>query len=312
MILGVDISKDKLDMTLLPGNNYYQIKNTQAAIKGFFKNQLTSLEDLTLIVFEATGGYEKTLQAYLIAASLPYHKAHPTRVHRFAEAKGYYAKTDKIDSEILARYGEQDEIEANEQTDENQLKIRELSARRLQLKEMIAKEKQRLKHIYLDKQIKRSIKRNIKQLEQELAWVTDKLNKAIESNKALAQKRALLQTVKGVGPEVSSILVTDLPELGQLNREEISALVGVAPRTKDSGKKQGYRAISRGRFFVRRALYMAAMVAIRFNPRMSQIYKKLMANGKKHKVAMVAVMRKMIIMMNAMVKNNTAWQCDRI
>ena len=312
MILGVDVSKDKLDITVLPGFKHYQIKNTKTSIKSFMKNNLKITEEIKLVVFEATGGYEKLLQSYLIESKSPYHKAHPSRVHSFAECKGYYAKTDRIDSKILALYGEQNEIQPNDDSDENQLKIKEISSRRNQLKDMIAHEKQRLNHTYLGKQILRSIKRNIKQLERELELISKELEKQISADKVLNETLALLQTVKGVGKEVAMALVTDLPELGKVNREEISALVGVAPQTKDSGKKQAYRATSRGRFHVRRILYMAALVASRYNPRMKKFYNKLLEKGKLKKVAIVAVMRKMIIMMNSMVKNGTSWQCEGI
>ena len=308
MILGVDVSKDKLDITLSSNGEHYEIKNSKAGIKSFMKNRVKSTEQLELVVFEATGGYEKELHCYLMDVVIPYHKAHPSRVHAFCRAKGYFAKTDKIDSEALMRYGQQDDIGPDEGTDKNQLKIQELSSRRTQLKDMIVKEKLRSNHTYLDNQISRSIKRNIKQLGKELELVTKKLEEAINSNEVLSDIVALLQTVKGVGKEVAMILVTDLPELGKLNREQISALVGVAPQNKDSGKRRGYRAISKGRFYVRKALYMAALVAARYNPRMRDIYNKLVEKGKLKKVALVAVMRKMIIMMNAMVKNNTVWQ----
>jgi len=261
-------------------------------------------------VFESTGGYEKTWQAYLLKYDLPYHKAHPNKVYHFGQSKGYFAKADHIDAHMLARYGQQEEIVADQESSEDQIKIRELSARKTQIKELIAREKHKLNLVYLDKSIKRSIKRTMKLLERELELIEKALEKV--NDKTLCERRELLQTVKGIGKEISTLFVTDLPELGQLSREKISSLVGVAPQTKDSGKKQGYRSTSRGRFYVRKGLYMAALVAARHNPRMKAIYEKLLAKGKKKKVALVAVMRKMLIMMNAMVKNNTHWQSGRI
>ena len=311
MIVGIDVSKDKLDIHLFPENKHLVIKNTKASVASFFKNKL-DVQDCGLVVFEATGGYERLLQHYLIEKKTPYHRAHPSRVHKFAGAKGYFAKTDCIDARILALYGKQEEIEADTATTKDQLEIHDYSARRSQLKDMISSEKQRLNTVSFNKYIVRSIRRNIKQLERELALVTKKLDELIAADEALERRYKLLQTTKGIGPEVAKILVTDLPELGHLNREEISHLVGVAPQTKDSGKKRGYRAISRGRFHVRRALYMAALVAARFNPRMKKIYEILLAKGKLKKVALVAIMRKMIIMLNAMVKKGTPWERERI
>ncbi len=279
MIVGVDVSKDKLDVHVSTTNKHYVVKNSKPSISSFFKNKLNQTQ-VGLVVFEATGGYEKMLHLYLLEQEIPYHRAHPSRVYHFAQSKGLFAKTDCIDARTLGRYGQQEEIQADETTHKNQLIIQEYSARRNQLKDMIASEKQRFKTIHFDKEIARSIKRNIKQIERELSLVTEKLNVLIKADKDLDEKRTLLQTVKGVGPEVATLLVTDLPELGCLNREQISCLVGVAPKTKDSGKKSGYRAISNGRFHVRKVLYMAALVAVRFNPRMKHIYNKLVAKGK--------------------------------
>ena len=311
MIIGIDVSKDKLDIYILSMNKYHKIKNTKAGITSFFKNKLNSSE-MTLVVFESTGSYGKTLQLYLMSQHIPFHRAHPSRVRKFAEGKGYFAKTDRIDAHVLARYGEQPEIKPNDKRNKKQLEIQEYSSRRTQLKNLITSEKQRLKHTYFCPDILRSIKRNIKQLERELDIVSDKLTTLINADDVLREKRDLLKTTKGIGPEVALLLVTDLPELGHLSREEIAHLVGVAPQTQDSGKKQGYRSISRGRFYVRKALYMSALVAVRFNPRMKKIYDRLLARGKLKKVALVAVMRKMIIMLNTMLKNQAVWQPDRV
>jgi len=312
MIIGADVSKDKLDIHILPMDKHFVVKNTQPGVSNFMKNTLRKLGSPELIVFEATGGYEKTLQIYLLKHDVPHHKAHPTKVYHFGKGKGYFAKTDHIDAQMLARYGQQEEIVADQNSSEAQIEIRELSARKTQIKDLIEREKHKLNQVYLVKSIKRSIKRTIKLLEKELVLIEKELEKMIVNDKMLSEKRELLQTVKGIGKEVSTLLVTDLPELGQLSREKISSLVGVAPQTKDSGKKQGYRSIGQGRFYVRKGLYMAALVASRHNPRMKTIYEKLLSKGKKKKVALVAVMRKMLIMMNAMVKNNSHWQSTRI
>ncbi|MFN3234954.1 MAG: IS110 family transposase [Gammaproteobacteria bacterium] len=246
------------------------------------------------------------------AAGAPNHKAHPSRVHNFAQYKGYFAKTDRIDARLLALYAQESGIEPDSIMDKNQLKIKEYSSRRTQLKDMLTAEKQRLKSVMFASDIKRSIKRQIKQIEQELSLVTEKLNAIIQADASLQVKYDRLQTVKGVGKEVALILVTDLPELGELNREKISHLVGVAPQTRESGQKQYYRRIHHGRFYVRKALYMSALVAIRYNPRMKKIYQRLLAKEKLKKVALVAVMRKMIIMLNSMIQNQVDWDMTKI
>lgn len=311
MIVGIDVSKDKLDVYVLNEKKHHVIKNTKASIASFFKNKLNT-ESCQLVVFESTGGYERLLHCYLIEETIPYHRAHPNKVYHFAKGDGYFAKTDRIDASILANYGNEKKIKPDTTTTLSQLEIRDYSARRSQLKDMISSEKQRLSVFTCRGEIKRSVVRSIKQLERELALISKKLDEMIKADKELDSKLQLLQTTKGVGKEVATVLVTDLPELGHLSREEISHLVGVAPQTKESGKKKGYSATSRGRFEVRRALYMAALVASRWNPRMKMIYQRLLAKGKLKKVALVAIMRKMIIMLNTMVRTGEVWQRERI
>ncbi len=271
MIIGIDVSKDKLDICISGEERYEQIKNERANIGRFFAKTV-DLAKIELVVFEPTGGYEKKLEKYLIDKEIAHHKVHPTRVHYFAESEGHFAKTDRGDADLLMNYGMKSNVKADKVKNDLQLQIKELSVRRSQLKKMIVSEKLRIDNTFYSIEIKRSIKRMVKQLEKELTLVTGKLEVLIEGDETLKQKQLLLQTVKGVGKEVSTVLITELPELGQINREQISLLVGVAPRTKDSGKKRGYRPISRGRFSVRKALYMAALTAIRFNQRMKKIY----------------------------------------
>lgn len=306
MIVGIDVSKDKLDVHVSTTDKHFVIKNTPSSIKSFFKNKL-ALDSLELVVFEPTGGHELSLQCYLIDKKLPYHCVHPNRVHAFARGKGFSAKTDRIDANILALYGKQAEITADTHKTREQLELREYSARKSQLKEMIAGERHREGGPLICKVIKQSIKRNIKRLVSELEIISNKLDELIKEDEGLSVKYMLLNTVKGIGHEVSTQIITDIPQLGSLSREEISNLLGVAPMTRDSGKKSAYRPISKGKFFARRALYMAALVASRRNPRMTRFYQSLLERGKLKKVALVAVMRKMIIMINAMVRNNTPW-----
>jgi transposase len=315
MIIGIDVSKDKLDICVLPGEKHYQIKNSAKSIQQFFNanfKQLGCLETIKMVVFEPTGGYEKWLHIYMIEQALPYHLVHPTRAHYFAKMKGFKAKTDKLDSAMLAQYGDQDGLETSSVKTRNQLELQELSARKCQVKAMLQQERHRLGATLLSTFAKRSIKRNIKQLERELALIVQELEQLIIQDEKLESTRNVTKTMKGIGPEISTGLVTQLPELGKVSREAIVSLVGIAPQTKDSGKKKGYRAIGHGRAQMRRLLYMGAMVAIQHDMYFKNFYGRLVEKGKCHKVAIVAVMRKMIITLNTMVKNNTTYQPKQI
>jgi len=306
VIIGVDVAKDKLDICILPTGETAQVCNKAPSIQAWLKH-LTQQHDITLVVFESTGGYEKRLMRCLTKQAVAYHRAHPNRVYHFAKAKGYFAKTDKLDARTLALYGQQGEITACP-ISEADMALRELASRKAQLKCDLERERHRLGHDYFNKQIKRSIKRQIKQLTKEIACLDKEIDEQIKADEDKQAKREILQTMKGVGKEVSQRLITQLPELGQLNREKISRLVGVAPCNQDSGKREGYRAIGGGRGDVRRALYMAALVAVRWNDTYKVMYERLIARGKKKKVAIVAVMRKMLITLNTMVRDNVAWQ----
>lgn len=306
MIIGIDVSKNTLDAYEAATQTHLQLPNTAHAIKHFFKQK----KAISLVVFEATGGYEKPLQLQLMDLGIPFHRAHAHRAHCFIQSRGVLAKTDRIDATLLAAYGAQAHIKADAPWSKDQLRIQELASRKQQVKEHIQAEKNRLSTPYVDPTIARSIKREIKRMTVEVTLLEEKLNQLIDQEHTMKTRWQLLQTVKGVGKEVATTLIAHLPELGQLPREAISNLVGVAPRNRDSGQHQGYRPISHGRRAVRKALYMAALVASRHNPRMKAIYQRLVAKGKKKKVALVAVMRKMIIMLNAMVKHNTPWQAQ--
>lgn len=311
MILGIDVAKNKLDIYSLPDGKHEQIKNSLPSIKRYLKEKRKDF-DIQRVAFEATGGHEKLLEVCLIEANIMYERAHPKRVYHFGQGQGYFAKTDRIDAHLLAKYAQVKEPQILHHEGKKSIELKELSSRKQQIKTQLADEKRRLSQPYLNKKVIRCIKRAIRFYERELDIIANELEGLISEDEQLSKKQKLLQTIQGVGKEVSTLLVTDLPELGKLSREAISCLIGVAPRTQDSGKKQGYRSISQGRFEVRRLLYMAALVASQHNPRMKAIYTKLLAKGKKKKVALVAIMRKMIIMMNAMIKNETSWQAERI
>lgn len=308
-MIGIDVAKGKLDVYVLESHEHMVIKNNTKNIKALMR-RLRKMNKLDLFIFEPTGCYSKELEVCCLQEKVAYHKAHLNKVYYFARSKVGYKKTDKIDAQVLAEYGEQNKLEADNDQSEAQIQRQELCNGINELKEHLAGLKTKSKGIYLNKALKKSYQRQIKQDTRELELLKAELERLINEDEELVQKQALLKTVAGVGAEVARQLVVSLPELGHISREHISALVGVAPYNRDSGKKKGYRSIRGGRFYVRKSLYMAALVASRHNPRMKKIYDELRKKGKVAKVALVAVMRKMLIMMNAMVKNNTPWSSE--
>ena len=302
-MIGIDVSKDKLDIHILSKNKHVCIKNQYTKILAWLKQQ----PDHVAYVFESTGGYEKILIKCLNKVEASYHRAHPNRVFHYGKSKGYFAKTDKIDAKTLACYGRDNPLTFMK-ISEKDLQLQELSARKAQLKKMLQQERHRLGHDFFNSIIKQSIKRHIKQIEKEINQIDIALEQAIADNQEMTEKRELLESVKGVGKEVSQILLTQLPELGKLSKTQISSLVGVAPCNRDSGKRKGRRSVRGGRFDVRRALYMAALVAVQHNKRYKEKYHELLSKGKEKKVALMAIMRKLIMALNAMLKNNRVWQ----
>lgn len=238
-VIGIDVSKDNLEVFKNDFNKTKTYQNTSNSIKSFIKYIKKDSVDY-LVVMESTGGYEKLACKLLSEADIKVHIAHPNKVHYFAKQKGFFAKTDSIDAKILKQYGEQDEITANKKYDKNDELKKELSSRRAQVVELITNEKFRLKS-NLSSVIKKSINRTIKTLEKELKLIDGEISKFIEQNPEENNKYELLKTFKGVGKVVAGTLVCLMPELGNLSRAEIASLVGVAPKNNDSGTKRGKR-----------------------------------------------------------------------
>ena len=300
-IIGVDVSKDKLDIYGLNTNKVINIANNEKDIKKFIKS-LEVKPDNSLFVMESTGGYEKLLRKLLNSTGYQVHIAHPLRVHYFAKQKGYFAKTDSIDARAIKQYGEQENVQPTLAETKEAVELKELSSRRAQLIDLLTIEKCRIKP-HQTKGINKSLKRHVTYLETEIALLDEKISKLIESDDTLTKKAARIQTVKGIGKKTANMLVSMLPELGLLNRAEIACLCGVAPKNKDSGIKTGKRHIFGGRGHVRKALYMVAVCASTHNPTMAQYYQKLKGKGKESKVALIAVMRKIVITLNAMIRD---------
>lgn len=305
--VGVDVSKEILDVFFQP-NKYMQFKNNIQGIKKF----ITKAKKFpnVFIGMEATGGYEKALTRALASAELTYTVINPRQVRDFAKALGKLAKTDAIDAQTIALFVEKIQPQADIAWDENQQKLAEYNARRRQLVEMITMEKNRLDKT--SKELQKLIKRSIKFLEKELEEIKELLKETIQGDAQYAKKDNLLQSINGVGSITAAALIADLPELGKLTTKQITALAGLAPYNRDSGTLRGKRTIWGGRASIRCALYMATLVAIRHNYKIKAFYQKLCDNGKQKKVAIVACMRKLLIIMNAMIKNESTWRAATI
>jgi len=304
--IGIDISKAMLDVFISSNNIYLQLENNTAGIRKLIK-KLKLFPDC-LVVMESTGGYEKPVAQALAKENISIAVINPRQIRDFAKALGKLAKTDRIDAKVIAIFAEKMQPKTNVPFDKNQEKLTEYNTRRRQLVDMITMEKNRLDKV--SKEIKKSIQSIIKLLEKELEKMNESIKKYIQSNDLYARKDELLQTIKGVGSIVSAGIIADLPELGNFNTKEISALAGLAPLNRDSGTLRGKRVIWGGRATVRRTLYMATLVAIRFNIKIKIFYDRLCAVGKPKKVAITACMHKLLVIMNAMIKSNQPWRIE--
>lgn len=302
--IGVDVSKAILDIYVLPHKKYMQFKNDAREIQKLAE-KLKIFSQAT-IVMEATGGYEKPLAQSLKNAGFSVSVVNPRPIRDFAKALGKLAKTDRIDAEVIALFAEKMQPQANVVYNENQQKLADLNARRRQIIDMITMEKNRLDKA--SPELKKSIQRIIKALEKELQAINEALEKFIQNDADYAQKNTLLKSIKGVGAIVAAGIIADLPELGKVSSKQISALAGLAPYNRDSGTLRGKRTIWGGRASVRCTLYMAALVAMRHNPQIKSFYERLCNAGKLKKVAITACMHKLLMIMNAMIKNGESWR----
>lgn len=304
--IGIDISKANLDVFISSSQNYFTFPNTSAG----FKKLILKIETLpnVFVVMEATGGYEKKLSQALAFKNIPTSIVNPRLIRHFAKAIGRLAKTDRIDAKVITLYGEKIQPTANVKQGENHLKLAELQVRRKQFIEMIIMEKNRLDKV--SQVIKKSIDQVIHFLQKKLEKINSQLQKIIEQDEEYLRRNNLLKTIKGVGKATIATLLSDLPELGTLSGKQIAALAGVAPYNCDSGTLRGKRMIWGGRASVRNGLYMATLVATKHNSKIRAFYQRLCAAGKLKQVALIACMRKLLIIMNAMIKNNQSWQSE--
>jgi len=301
--VGIDVSKEKFDIHVRPID--------QSEMFSYDDEGLNKLVDLLkrvhpqVIVLEATGGYERRLVAVLLTHDLPVVVINPQRVRHFAKATGQIAKTDRIDAAVLSLFAQTLQPEPRSLPDAFSEQLRDLLARRRQILEMIVAEKNRLETSR--KPIRGQILQHIKWLEKRLVSVDRDLNDQIQSSPTWKTKDQLLRSVPSIGPVGSSSLLIQLPELGTLNRHQIAALVGIAPINQDSGRFKGHRITQGGRASVRSALYMCTLVATRHNPLIKAFYQRLVLAGKPKMVALVASMRKLLTILNSIIKHNRSW-----
>lgn len=306
VFVGVDISKNSLDVYRPDTEELIKIDNSETAVAGLCR-QLQRKKRSLIVVMEATGGYETLLVNQLALHDLKAAVVNPRRVRDFAKGVGRDAKTDPIDAKILSKYGEVVSPKPMAVRSEHEQKHGALVARRNQLLELINQENNRLKQSW-DEDAKQSIRDVLEVLKKQLKSIDLQLASMLKADTKNQRTIEILQSVKGVGPVMVSTLIAELPELGRLNRAEVAKLVGVAPINRDSGKKSGKRFIGGGRGQVRRVLYMATLVAIRHNEKLKAFYHHLKSNGKESKVAIVACMRKLITILNLLVKTDQLWQ----
>ena len=302
--VGIDVAKDRLDVAQRPGTEGWRVNNDQGGIAELVA-RLRALRP-ALVVLEATGGIELPLVGALAAAGLPVVVVNPRQVREFARATGRLAKTDAIDAQVLAQFAEAVRPALRPLPDAATQELSSLVTRRRQVIEMLTAEKNRLRTTA--PAVRDHIKGHILWLERSLSDLDRELEQAIHSSDIWRAQDDLLQSAPGVGPVLSTTLLAELPELGTLNRKEIAALVGVAPLNRDSGTLRGRRTVWGGRSQVRAALYMAALVATRFNPVIRAFYQRLEAAGKPKKVALTACMRKLLTILNAKMCHQTPWR----
>lgn len=308
IFIGIDVSKAHLDIAVHSQAKDWRVENSEAGIVALVQ-QLQELSP-TLIVLEATGGFELRLVAELQAAGLPTVVTNPRRARQFARSIGKLAKTDKLDAQLLAHLGAALRPEPRPLPSEQEEQLTALLTRRRQLLDMITVEKNRL--VTVRPSMRADIQEHLAWLKPKLAKLDEELDQFVQGSPLWQAKDEVLQSAPGIGRITSSTLLAMLPELGTLDRQEIAALVGVAPVNRDSGRKRGKRHIFGGRAPVRAVLYMAALSAKRHNPTIRKFYERLLERGKEKKVALVACMRKLLVILNAMVRSHQAWQAPTI
>jgi transposase len=306
--LGIDVSGEHLDWERLPEHACGRFPNSAEGIASLI--QSLKIQGVDIVVVEATGGLQRQAATALVAAGFAVAVVNPRQIRDFARCSGQLAKTDRLDAAILALFGLRMQPQPRALPDAAAQELSDKLSRRAQLVDMRAAEKNRRHRA--STQIKKSIDRHLAFLDQAIKTLDREIDDTLRGSPAWAEKAELIDEVSGVGPQTVRRLLISLPELGQLDRQAIAKLVGVAPLNRDSGKLRGRRHIWGGREEVRNTLYMAANSARRFNPPFKAFYQRLLAAGKPHKVALVAVMRKLLTVLNAMIRDRSSWNPHKV
>lgn len=304
IFVGIDVSKDSLDVAVSSENQVDQVGNHRKGIAKLVAEM--GRKNPCLIVVEATGGYEKAVVSSLFDAGLPVARVSPQRVRQYGRARGILAKMDRIDAGNLAEYGEHIRPRLYEAKSQEEEHLSAILTRRKQVSEMVQAEKNRLRTACVD--LRASFQTIIACLEKELVRLDMEVRSYLEDHEELKEREQLLRSARSIGPVTAATLLAELPELGKLDRKQIAALVGAAPMNQDSGRKRGYRKTKGGRPDVRRTLYMATLTGIRYNPVIKANYERLLGRGKEKKVAITACMRKFLIILNAMMRDQKSFQ----
>lgn len=305
IFVGIDVSKDRLDVALRPSGEAFAVERNAAGLE-LLAGRLAGLAPY-VVALEATGGFETIAAAALAGAGLPVAVVNPAQIRAFARAIGQRAKTDPIDAAVIAHFAEATKPEPRPLPDEATRLLADLVSRRRQIVEMMSAEGQRERRL-TDKRLRKSIARLRKALEKELAEIDSEIDDSMRGSPAWREKENLLASVPGVGPIIARTLIAELPELGTLSRKQIAALAGLAPFTRQSGQWKGRSFIGGGRTTVRTALFMGALVAKRHNPVLKAFFDRLVAAGKPKMVALIAVARKLLTILNAILRDNRPWQ----
>jgi transposase len=297
--VGIDVSKDRLDVAMLGEERGWQVDNTQAGIAKLVQQMQEICPEL--IVVEATGGYQRAVVEGLFHAGLCVAVVNPARVRQFARACGLLAKTDKLDAQVLAVFGQRVQPKPYTGKSETEKHLGALLVRRKQVEEMLKAEQNRLRTV--SSSLRGSVERSIAFLKEEKKILDEQIQQFLAEQEAWQEQMEILKSTPGVGMVTTATLLAELPELGKMDRKKIAALVGVAPMNYDSGKKRGYRKTKGGRTNVRSVLYMSTLVATRYNPLIRTQYQHLLKRGKEKKVALTACMRKFLTILNAMMRD---------
>ncbi|MGK7865621.1 IS110 family transposase [Falsiroseomonas sp. E2-1-a4] len=307
VVVGIDVSKDRLDVAILPGDEAFFVKRDAEGLDALAARLLPLAPEA--VALEATGGYETVVAATLGAAGLPVVVVNPAQVRSFGRALGQRAKTDPIDARLIARFAAMTKPEIRPLPDEATQRLADLVARRRQIIAMMTAERQRQKR-FTDRRLQKSIGRLLEALQRELSEVDAEIDTDIRGSSAWREKEDLLASVPGVGPTIARTLIAEMPELGALDRRQIAALAGLAPWTRQSGQWKGRSFIGGGRAPIRAALHMGAITAARHNPALKAFRDRLLAAGKPKMVALVAVARKLLTILNAIIRDKQPWHAQ--